>query len=125
MEKIEMKRFGRDHWSTLAYIETRCVDHKGVPGLDQMRCNPDEHPGLCGRGGWSGKYSSKLKDGSQVEGHDDWHCVEDLEREGLLRWEGTGMHPIFVLTDKGWKVAGQLRRHLAEGKGASKFSPEV
>lgn len=42
-----MAAWGRDHWSTLAFIETLCVDHHG--GLSDkhrrnMRCNPERHP---------------------------------------------------------------------------------
>ena len=34
---ITVDEFGKDHWSLFAYIETRCVDHKGVLDLAHMR----------------------------------------------------------------------------------------
>jgi hypothetical protein len=126
-EHIPMSKWGRDHWSTLGYIECMCVDNKGVPGRDQMRCDPDVHPGLAGRGtGTTGKkYPTRLKDGEEVYGHDDWSCAEDMEREGLLEWNGTGIHPVFKLTEKGQKLAAKLRQYKADGGNFSNFKVEI
>lgn len=126
MNPVSIENFGEDHWSTLAYVETRCVDHEGILGLEQMKCNPDEHPGLHGsRGcGWKESYSTVLKDGTQVSGHDDWSCIEDMEREGLIIWGGTGIHPVFSLTDIGWEISGKLRKHISQGKKISEFEIE-
>lgn len=49
--------WGRDHWSTLAYIETRIVDHSGVPSREHMRCDPKRHPLLAHDGSRGGSPS--------------------------------------------------------------------
>lgn len=133
---VPIEEFGRDHWSTFGYIECRCVDHKGVPDRDHMRCNPEQHPGLVNRvDRWDPKYGTRLKGYGKAEGeakqalqlewHDDWHCAEDLEQAGLLITGGTGIHPLFSLTDVGQKVAAQLREHKARGGTFSNFEPDL
>lgn len=88
---VSPTRFGKDHWSTLAYIETRTVDHKGTIEHDHMRCDTDRHPmlALAGRralvstGHLSRKYPTFAK-GEQIENHDDYDCLDDLRAAGLL-----------------------------------------
>lgn len=121
---IPMEKWGKDHISTLIYLETVCVDHGGKPVMDRMR----SEPGRPRRGWDSGqhgggplvnsakRYPTRLKDGTELFGHDDWDCAGDMEVAGLLEWGGTGMSPVFKLTDFGWKVAGSLRRQRAEGR---------
>lgn len=126
-DPIPMELWAKDHWSTFAYIETRVVDRKGVPDLDHMRCNLDIHPGLGNR---ANQISRKprptiLKDGSKIEDHDDWSCLEDLESAGYVEWNGTGMNPVFALTEKGWWCAHALREHLADGGQCAEFKLPV
>ena len=123
VQHIPMNLWGKDHWSTFAYIECICVDNKGVPSLDRMRCDPDAHPGLTNRGNLHNdkKYPTRLTGGQEVFDHDDWSCVEDMEREELLTWEGTGINPFFVMTKKGMEVAAKLREHKANGGNFSNF----
>lgn len=115
---IAPDRWGRDHWSTFAYIETRVVDHKGVPERHHMRCSVKLHPGLVHQTPFSTldgqKYPTILKGGERLPDHDDWSCADDLEAYGLIKQEGTGIHPVFVLTDLGKTVAAALRQRLAE-----------
>lgn len=127
-EHISIDRWGKDHWSTLAYIETRIVDHRGVPNREQMRCDPDIHPQFSNSGNASfpdSRYPTRLNDGSEIAGHDDWSCLKDAEREGLLEWHGTGIHPLFTLTDLGRKVAAELREHKANGGQFRTFQPSM
>lgn len=110
-----ISRFGKDHFSLILYIETRCVDHSGIVDKRHLRCNPKNHALFSHEGGWDDKYSTRLAEGVEpVVGHDDWDCIDDLERAGLLIWLGTGVNPGFQLTDKGWKLAHKLRRERAE-----------
>lgn len=114
---VPMELWGKDHLSTLLYIESRAVDGGGKPKIAQMRQWPG-HP----RRGWEGggmpsgptAHPTRLKDGSGLSNHDDWDCVSDMEAAGLVEWHGTGLQPIITLTDYGWLVAGALRRHRAE-----------
>jgi hypothetical protein len=91
---VEPARFGKDHWSTFAYVETRAVDHKGTIEHDHMRCDTDRHPMLAlagrrtsvvgfGMSGPSAKYPTFAK-GEQIENHDDYDCLDDLVAAGLL-----------------------------------------
>lgn len=128
-EHIPMSLWGKDHWSTLAYIETRIVDYKGQPDRSHMRCDPKRHPGLAGHvhaalspSLGDKNYPTRLKDGKELHDHDDWDCMEDAEAEGLLKWNGTGMYPVFVLTKKGRAICAALRRHKQDGGQFAEFA---
>lgn len=128
MKPIPIEKFGKDHWSTFGYVVTVCYGKAGVPHKSRMRCCPEEHPGLNGQISgrpqrlWDNKYSSILKNGEKApDGHDDWHCVEDLERHGLLRWRGSGMTPILFLTKRGISVGAALLSHKKNGGNFANF----
>lgn len=128
---ITMDRWGRDHWSTYAYLASIILNHEGVPSRARMRCDADIHPGLDDPlravtfGSNRKKYPTRLRDGEQ-EGHDDWSCVEDMVTTGLVEWNGTGAHPRFAFTDSGWAVWHQFNRHIAEHPHAwsNTFAPD-
>ena len=81
--------YTKDHWSCLLYLETRIVDHGGT--IERMRMNDA-----------------------------DWVAVDHfVDRDGLVVWGGTGLNPVFSLTDRGWAVAHALRRLRAESGGSS------
>lgn len=104
---VPMERFGKDHWSTFAYVETRAVDHKGRLAHDHMRTHARRHPMLMAAkrlrhsvGGSDGsRYPTRLKPAlpvGQVAGepqpvnlphHDDYDCLDDLIAAGLLAVE--------------------------------------
>lgn len=121
---VPIEKFGKDHWSTFAYAECRIVDNDGLPDLNHMRCDIDRHPGL-GRARWGGgdrkKYPTILRGGEKLDDHDDWDCIDDLVAAGLLTIHGTGIHPVWAMTEKGWQVAALLRQHKAKGKNFSEF----
>jgi hypothetical protein len=101
---VPVSRWGRDHWTTFAYVETRWVDHHGMLSHDQLRCDRQRHPVFysakrrvitVGTGLADGaKYPTRLKtetpgeDGRwgtvELTGHDDYDCIDDAIREGLL-----------------------------------------
>ena len=115
---VEVEKFGKDHWSTFAYIETRCVDHKGYPDRRHMRCDMDRHPAhvhLVDPKMAAAKYPTILKGGIELPDHDDWDCLDDCEAAGLLESHGTGLHPFYKLTKEGNRIAGLLREHKASG----------
>ena len=126
---VPVSRWGKDHWSTLAYIECRIVDHKGVPARAHMRTDADLHPGLAGhteqwvptRTKNDRKYPTRLRDWTQLFDHDDWSCLEDAEEAGMLTSRGTGINPVYSLTDRGRKVCNALRAHKAAGGHFSNF----
>lgn len=113
--QISIDRWGKDHWSTLAYIECRIVDHGGTIKNEQLRTDWSINRHRAHRGGDGARYPTRLRGGDTASPHDDWSCIEDMEREGLIEWHGTGLHPIFKLTPKGLEIAQALRTHKASG----------
>lgn len=110
--------WGRDHWSTFGYIETRIVDHGGVPYRTHMRCDARIHP-MFDHG--AGHAATRLADGSVDRPHDDWSCLDDAEAAGLVANVGTGIRRVYKLTDTGRKVAALLREHKGAGGSFSTF----
>lgn len=144
---VEPERFGKDHYSTLAYVESRCVDHDGALEAAHMRCNARRHRLLASTGlrtsqitrdrGWRDSWGSILKNGEQpYPKHDDWDCVEDLIACGWMEvaeWEPhVPAHPDsqfgsrkirLALTEEGRRIAAALREHKMDGGGFGTFVP--
>lgn len=116
-----MANWGKDHWSTLAYLETRWVDHTGTINPSHMRCNPARHPEHAHEGSRGGLYPTRLKGGSTIEGHDDWDCVGDFATVGLLVLVGTPTEPRIQFTGLGNKVSAALRVHKGHGGSFGNF----
>ena len=136
---IEMARWGRDHWSVFAYVEHLCVNGVGgkpgygVPDLRRIQANLNRHSELTSADPIFGTphdgaaYGIRLGDGTELPGpdYDEWDCLEDAEREGLIENVGTGIHPVFRMTDLGNEVAGLLRSHKANGGSLSTFKHDL
>lgn len=112
---VSIEKFGRDHWSTFAYIETLCVDNGGRPDNKRMRCDVKRHQqyGHPVSVLMPGRYPTRLRGGEELDDHDDWDCVDDLEAAGLIEVHGTVMFPTFAMTKRGWEIAAALRVHRA------------
>jgi hypothetical protein len=136
---IPIEKWGKDHWNTLAYIETRAVDHRGEIDNRQMRCDPRIHRSLANIMPFSGvvmnggEYPTRLREGTQSN-HDDWSCVEDMEALGLLNevtYKTTSSQAfgnakaVIQFTPKGSALAGQLRAHKARGGTFATFVPDL
>jgi len=131
--EIKTKDFGKDHWSLFAYIETRCVDYKGVLDKTHLRIsNPaNQSPSIMYPQVWKPEYGTRLfgyfkEDGKedkarQLPDHDDLDCFDDLETAGLIENQGTGMDPACKLTKLGNEVAGKLRQHKSDGNYFATF----
>lgn len=122
---VGIEQFGRDHWSTFAYLETRIVDHGGIPDRAHMRCHVDRHPLLVGPAGDGSVHPTRLRGAARLAHHDDWDCCADLERAGLMINVGTALYPRYALTDRGVGVASRLRQHKASGGSFSDFVPQT
>ena len=48
MPVVSVARWGRDHWTTLLYLESRCVDYGGKIDNQHMRTNARLHRGVLG-----------------------------------------------------------------------------
>lgn len=127
MKTVPVPRFGKDHWSLLAYVETRCVDSATNTGqLDpkRMRCNPKRHPMMAVSTGfsprnWQPSYGTRLhatRTGRvpQLKTHDDWDCLDDLEAAGLVEVLSL-VNGIVRMTPDGLTVAHALRTHKVDG----------
>lgn len=112
---VPIEDFGHDHWSTFGYLETRIVDYGGVVDKHHLRCIHKRHPHRAHAGGDATRYPTRLRGGATLANHDDWDCLDDFEAAGLVDNAGTGMHPVFQLTDLGREVAGKLRAHKGQG----------
>jgi hypothetical protein len=94
-DRVPVGEFGKDHWSTFAYVETRTVDYDGQLSHDQMRCNPNRHPmlhaakrrGMLFDRGVDKEYPTRLLGGIERYDHDDYDCLDDLVAAGLLAVE--------------------------------------
>lgn len=131
---VPIERWGKDHWSTLGYLECRVVDHRGYLDVERMRCHPRTHHRLAHEGSAisfmaHGKFpSTTLADGTELDGHDDWSCVEDMIDAGLVTMTEedrayVGRSPRFALTAPGTKLAAALRAHKSQGGSFKTFVP--
>jgi len=123
---VPMALWGKDHFSTLAYLECRTVDHKGVPAKQHMRTDADRHPGLAFRifedeHGNETKYPTRLTCGVDLADHDDWDAMYDAEAVGLIEVGGTGLYPVVKLTEQGELVCAALRAHKGAGGNFADF----
>lgn len=136
---VPMRNWGRDHWSTLLYIETRAVDHRGVLDNQHMRTNARLHRELLGkaqfRDGMHGEHPTRLADGSLLERHDDWSCIEDFAAHGLLlaqfrptpRSQHMAGAPFantearIIMLSKGVALVHAIRQHKRDGGHTSNF----
>jgi hypothetical protein len=115
---VTPEMFGRDHETTLLYIETRCVDYGGIVMREHMRCDVERHPLLAHS---TTRHvhppeacpSTRLADGSLLSQHDDWDCVDDMIACGWIVEAGGVTEPRFMLTDAGFDEAHRLRRERA------------
>lgn len=144
VKPIPIEEWGKDHWSTFAYLETCVVDQQPL-SRDRLRCNSERRPHLMGptvvRFGmseinrWKPEWGTKLKgyftpEGNdksrQLSDHDDWDCLEDMEAAGLIEIMSV-VNAIVVLTEKGIALAAHLRAHKARGGhfATFEFKPEM
>ncbi len=135
---IPVPLFGKDHWSTLAYAEIVMVECGGFQiGFDvrmrQCRRNYRVMREMCRRPKrvkqgpdmgcmWEPKYSTALADKQTVDGHDDWHCIQDMAEAGFFTAGGQivgaeACEPgvILHLSPAGRAVVEQIRAHKAAG----------
>jgi len=124
---IEKEKFGKDHWSLLAYVETRCIDYKGVLALVHLRSMNRALSGMEWKPEWGTRLSGFWNDDGttnpdlKLPEHDDFDCLDDLEEAGYIKSLGTGLNPAYKLTKEGVKVCSKLRQHKSAGKHFSQF----
>lgn len=135
---VPMEKWGKDHWSTFAYLESCEVNAQGKIDNRRMRCNPRLHRELANLNRWGGlvdgkEYPTRLKD-SELPNHDDWSCVEDMAAAGLVEvwFSETPLDSVFgfmeakvKLTEFGISIAWQLLVHKNKGGNFKSFTPII
>ena len=141
-EYIPMAAWSKDHWSTLAYIETVMVECGGFQvGSDaRMRSNRRNFRvmGQCpkpsrpnGRATLAmtmrPEHGTRLANGQVLENHDDWACLQDLANEWLFTCVANDIEPgaIVHLSERGRALCDALRAHKASGGTFGAFVPPV
>lgn len=129
MKLLSITKFGRDHASLLAYVECRCVDHKGLLELPRLRVNPRRHAEYAAspyiKRKWLPSYATRLRGHTdeapalQPE-HDDVDCLWDLEAAHLI--EIVSIPDKIRMTAKGHEVACNIRWHKIQGGSFQSFN---
>lgn len=130
---IPIEQWGKDHWSTLSYIETRLVEGPLVVAFDQrmrqkrrnfrvlaeaLRPGSPEARQVSMAVPMDSYHGTRLYGGtSVVSNHDDWDCVQDAVAAGLFEGDVNNFEAGFPLklTAKGYAVVADLRRFKASG----------
>jgi len=136
-DPIPMDKWGKDHWSTLAYLETVCVEKQEFevvtnPHMRSKRRHfrilaQETHTDPCAIP-MSREHGTLLFDGSMVENHDDWDCLGDMIGAGLIFPTSdchgeVGPYSRLKLSEAGQKMAAALRRHKSAGGNFGNFKP--
>ncbi|VTU42999.1 MULTISPECIES: hypothetical protein [unclassified Variovorax] len=138
---IPSSAWGKDHWSTLSYVEAVATDCAGFQvGADarmrstrrNLRVMQSEcpRPKRAGARSWphavDSHHGTRLRDGSEVDGHDDWACLQDLAAEGLFTSNEQDIEPgeVLHLSKKGKAWASALRSHKQAGGAFSTFTAD-
>lgn len=148
LERTPIDKWGSDHWSTLAYIETVVVDCQGFHvGYDpRMRTMRRNYRLLLDQGNakratktvasafnprpiLGTEYPTRLKGGVLLERHDDWDCVIDMIAAGIFTFQDVDEDPplgkTLVFSKKGRTIANELRDHKARGGKFAEFDPTI
>lgn len=137
---IPMSYWGKDHWSTLGYLETVMVECGGFqvgadPRMKSNRRNFRVMSQECAKPKRASnhelvlalpmepQHATKLNDGQQVARHDDWSCVQDMAAEGFFGQTAYDVEPGTMLqfSEKGNKVANALREFRRNGGQMADF----
>lgn len=143
---VPIEKWSKDHYSTLAYAESRVVDYRGFLDNRHMRCDARLHLKMATQYTGGGKYPTRLKNNEEAINHDDFSCLEDFQAYGLLKEEQAVetetrqyFRPSLDVANKraiyGWlslqiqftplglELCSELRTHKATGGSFGNFEP--
>lgn len=131
---VSIEKWGRDHWSMLAYFRTVEVDKAGFkvqfdPRMRQNRRNWRTMLEKLPKGKFVVGHAmdvgtgTRLNDDTFVSGHDDWCCVQDFAKAGLLTCnpDGVDHHKKLHLSELGASLAASVEQYKADGGSFSTF----
>lgn len=139
-KNVPVSKFSKDHLSLLLYVENLQFESKNkvaAINLSRMRCNPKNHPlHHVNPFPWKDSWGTKLngffnfehksdiycaeKNGFFLTQHDDWDCLEDLEKSCLVEIISF-VNGFVTLTTKGIGLSSALRVHKNNGGNLSDF----
>jgi hypothetical protein len=70
--------------------------------------------------------STRIGNGRLIAGHDDWHCCQDMQCEGLFAGvvdDSIHCGDYRVLSAKGAALAAEVRAHYKKWRGFRGFAP--
>jgi hypothetical protein len=124
---VPIADFGKDHWSLLGYVEGRCVEHGGRLNNAHMRDKRESgwDKDIYGTqlfGYWTyGAKGMERHPERRLCYHDDYDCLSDLESAGLCVNIGRTTNPIMTMTDLGYQVLTEIKKHKEHGGTFSNF----
>lgn len=119
---VNISLFGKDHWSLLAYINDSVSKGSNIQ-FKYMRCNKHTHPQfnvLPSWMEWKPEYGTKLNNGTRLDDHDDWNCLDDLKSVGLINMINFNQG-IVELTPYGIEISLRLIDHKNNGNVFNTF----
>lgn len=127
---VPADKWGKDHWSTLAYAGSCVTEREGFMSGPSLRCK-DTRVGIQREYGqsWNPQHGTRLNGFFQNQNdktlmlpdHDDIDCLEDMESEEMVLL-GTTVSMFVQLTDKGREFEEALRRFKQDGGNFCDFS---
>lgn len=121
-------KWGKDHWSMLAYVETRAVDCRGDLDLRHIRVNTDKRGfsnGNFPNDKWNPEYATRQQNGSKPDRtHDDIDVMDDLKEQGYLEYKYACGKFTVTMSEEGNKVCGLVRAHKTAGGQYNEFKLE-
>lgn len=146
---IASARWGKDHFDTLLYVDTRIVDHRGC--LLAYRADSPRGPeGSDPHMRMDMRYPTRLAEDKTLRGHTDYDCLADAIAAGFLSIARTDtsivaarLRPVYpepvpedplgddllaqgnqiqyAWTEQGYALIARLRRWRADGKPTGEF----
>ena len=120
--QVKIEDFGKDHWSLLAFFETQVVEKKNTIVVRRIRINDVRRGYSNGNNlSWKDSWGTRFKDGTMNPIHDDIDVMNELEAAGFCVNLFTELNPIINLTERGFAVIADIRKHKARGGNFANF----
>ncbi|MFZ4701313.1 MAG: hypothetical protein ACOYMG_14785 [Candidatus Methylumidiphilus sp.] len=137
-----MSDWGEHHWACFHYIQMAALSPTGFQiGMDpHLRATKETLEVLVACPcpsqvrsmetvavlPMAGPMSTRIGNGQIIAGHDDWHCCQDMQCEGLF--DGLDDDSIVcgdfrVLSAKGMAIALEVMSHYKKWRGFRGFAP--
>jgi hypothetical protein len=115
---IDKTKFGPTHYTLFGHIKYVVENHDGLLAAAKFRCNELRHPEMRSTQlPWSPECGTVLEDGSVLEDHDDWDCLDDLVTAGLVT--RSKHNPLVVDLTLAGRI--QYRSYMSQGLKTKKL----